>query len=185
MLDYISDWPARLRSRLYAQFKDSVSFTAFANLLGALAQDWEDAAQSCLTIISIDNSSGVQLNNIGKLVGQPRIVADDATYRTLLKARILANKSEGTPEELYGVLNALLSRPGLLYVLGGQKEFVVRVIGVITSAAASLARDLLGVAKEAGARAIIEWQQVPTANLFMFDTGPGFDVGVWADARKA
>lgn len=176
-IDYITDWEGRLRGRLYEQFKGKVTWTAIVQLLGRLAQDWEDAAQSVLTIISIGDSVGAQLDNLGRIVGQPRNGLDDDTYRLYLGARIIANKSNGTAEDIYRVFRALFGALGFLYIFGGTKTFVMRVLSALTSSQVAAALTFLRDSKEAGARAILEWQEFPDAEAFVFEggTGLGFD----------
>lgn len=183
-IDYVSDWKERLCTRLYTQFRDKTTWLLWVALLARQAQDLEDAAQSLLTIFDIDNSSGIQLDVIGRIVGQTRQGAIDSEYRLGLKARILANKSSGTPENIF----ALFLGAPMVYSLGVIKEFAVRVASVpITPAEAAGAVMLLGVAREAGARALFEWQEYVNAQMFTFDgaAGTGFDDGHFAGAGQA
>jgi len=183
-IDYVNDWKTRLRSRIYWQFRNATKALAELDADAVQFQQLEDATQSLLTLISIPDSVGAQLDAIGRLVGQPRSGVDDATYRLYLSTRIVANRSEGTPESLYRVFSALLGAVLLIYIPGGNKSFVLRVRTPITSIQAVVARTFLNQAEEAGARGILEWQQAADAALFRFDTGPGFDVGVFADAME-
>lgn len=57
---------------------------------------------------SIDNATGITLDNIGKNVLQERGVMDDVLYRLLLKTKVRANLSGGQIETLNDVLNVLL-----------------------------------------------------------------------------
>lgn len=193
-VDYVDDWYKRLKGHIYEQFKGKTKVDQWVRLMAAQAQDLEDAAQSLLTITNIDDSSGVQLDNLGRLVGQPR-VGDDETYRLYLRARIVANKSNGTGENLYRVFSALF--PSTLpkqftIVNGGNKSFVFRFnypLYVVQDqlAAATFFHD----AKEAGARAIMEFQQaednpgIPEINIMRWDVvGHGFDQAIWGGATQ-
>lgn len=186
-IDYIASWPARLRTRLYAQFRDKVTHKQWADLLGRQQQDVEDATQTLLTLLDIDASEGVQLDVIGRIVGQPRTGVDDPTYRLYLRARILANRSTGTVENIYAVMRALFgqdtARP--VYSGGWVKQFSIRLGFVLTRTQALVALEFLGDAKEAGARGILEWIESPASAVFTYDSGPGYDVGVWAGALEA
>lgn len=187
-LDYVADWTARLRSRLYTQFRGKITWEKWVVFLGQQFQDLEDATQTLFGFFDIDNVSGVQLDLIGRLVGQQRNGVDDATYRSYLKARIVANRSTGTPEDLYRVFRALYgSTIGLVVTTSdiGVKAFSIRVRGVITHAQAMVGRVFLRDSKEAGARALLEWQEDVDANLFRFDSGPGFDAGLFAGGLPA
>jgi hypothetical protein len=56
---------------------------------------------SLYNLTSIDDSSGAQLDKIGKIVGQPRMGLTDIQYRLFLKGKISQNVSMGTNEDLY------------------------------------------------------------------------------------
>lgn len=60
----------------------------------------------------IDFATGISLEIIGKEVGEPRPISGDAAtdddiYRYLIKARIAANRSNGTLPEIYNILGLL------------------------------------------------------------------------------
>lgn len=186
MVDYVTDWAGRLQSRLYMQFATKPKIKAWAAMLGRQAQDLEDSAQAILTITNIDGSIGAQLDNLGRFIGQPRVGLDDPTYRTYLRARILANKSSGTPEALYRVIGALFSGAVMKITSSGVKSFVLKVSTVVMSTAqANAALAFLIDSKEAGARVVLEYQQAPDARLLRFDTLPGFDNGIFGGALGA
>lgn len=191
-IDYVVDWSARLRSRLYTQFRGKVTWGQWTDVLGSLSQDWEDAAQTLLTILDIDASSGFQLDAIGRMIGQSRVGADDPTYRLYLRARVLANRSTGTAEEIYGVMIALYGAAAKPLYLGGYvKQFAMRVQNaVLTRAQALIGVQFLGAAKEAAARGVLEWKESADSVVFTFDgtaavPGLGFDVGYFAAAKQA
>lgn len=188
-IDYVKDWAARLRSRLYTQFRNKVTWEQWiVHVLAPQFQDLEDSAQTLNTLLDIDNSYGVQLDIIGVIVGQKRLSTDDATYRVHIKARIQANRSTGTPEDLYKVFRALLGDTiGLVITTRASdvKAFTLRVRGDITSAQVTVALLFLGIAKEASVRGLLEWIEVPEAQVFRYDTGPGYDQGRYAGALEA
>ena len=192
-IDYVDDWAARLRSRLFTQFRDATSWQAWCDeVLGPQFQDLEDAAQTLLTLLDIDASEGVQLDNIGRIVGQSRNGVNDPTYRLYLSARVLANKSTGTVDDIFKVMRALFGQDETqpTYHGGWVKQFAIRIGEALTRAEALIAVEFLGDAKEAGARGILEWTESPPASMFQFDgtaspTGLGFDVGYFAGAKVA
>lgn len=172
-IGYISDWPARLRTRLYTQFRDKATWLLWIDeVLGPQLQDLEDSLQSLAGLLDIDNSVGVQLDNIGRIVGQLRFGLDDATYRIYLKARIRANLSTGTPEDLYSVFLALLGAgASMVYRPGRNKNFYLEINTPITDAQAEAGLSFLRAAKEAAARAILEWQEFEDDLMFVFACG--------------
>jgi hypothetical protein len=170
-IDLVTDWKARLRSRLFTQFRSAASWVAWCdNVLGPQFDDLEQAGQTLLTLLDIDESEGVQLDTIGRVVGQSRNGVDDDTYRLYLSARILANKSTGTVEDIFKVMRALFGQTETLptYQGGWVKQFAIRIGKVLTRAEALIATDFLADSKEAGARGILEWQESPSSLLFAF-----------------
>lgn len=184
-LDYVDDWAARLRSRLYTQFRGKATWIAWCDeVLGPQFQDLEDAGQTLLTMLDIEASEGVQLDVIGRIVGQPRNGVDDPTYRLYLSARVLANRSTGTVEDIFKVMRALFGQDEALprYEPGWVKQFAIRLGAVLTRGEALIGVDFLGDAKEAGARAILEWQEYGATATFAFYNGPHLATGIDAGA---
>jgi hypothetical protein len=171
-IDMIESWYVRLRARVYQQFADAETWDLWVRMLSVQFDDLERATQSLFAVLDIDNSVGAQLDNIGRLIGQPRTVTDDATYRLFLKARIQANRSTGSAEDIYSVMRALLGETiGMVARTSPVKTIVLRVKGAITATLASYALDFFGNAKEAGARGLLEWQEAENADMFTFATG--------------
>lgn len=168
-IGYISDWRARLLGRLYEQHKGLPNFAKFIDLLARQAQDLEDSAQTLLTLPSIDDSEGVNLDVIGQIVEQIRAGFDDVTYRKLLRTRIAANRSSGLPDDIYTVFALLLVDPTMWILQGGLASFALHIDTPITSIDAGLAVGFLGDSKAAGVRAILEWQEDPDSEIFTFE----------------
>lgn len=191
LIDYESDWETRLLGKLFTQFRDAESWQLWVtDVIAPQIQDLERAFQSILTILDIDNSEGAQLDTIGRIVGQPRSGLADATYRTYLRARIQANRSDGSSEELYDVFKALYgSTIGMIATTSdiGVKAFALRIKGAITAAQASAGVDFLRDAKETAARGILEWQESDDSLMFCFSggSGLGFNQGNFAGAKQA
>ena len=89
----ITDWQTRLRERLYEQFKDLPGWLSIVDAIAARVQALEDAIVQCYTITSIDESEGVQLDVLGRIVGEQRAGKTDAVYRLYIRAKICANRS--------------------------------------------------------------------------------------------
>jgi hypothetical protein len=167
VVDYVASWSDRLLSRLYVQFKDEPTWQLWCtDVLGPQFQDLEDAAHTLLLFFAIDDVSGVVLDWIGNIVGQKRGGVDDPTYRLYLKARIVANHSDGSPPMLYRVFGALFPSNGLRITTSPIKSFVLLIASAITPAAAQVGVVFLGDAKDAGARGILEWQEDVDAEMF-------------------
>lgn len=178
------NWQPRLRALLFSQFRTlppkdfSVTpprsnIEALADYIAQEAQKLEDALQGMLSILQIDESSGVQLANLGRLVGQPSTGEPDDVYRLRIKARIVANRSSGDPESLYAVFVAMFALQGQ----GGQAktftspaaigEFVFRVLGFpLDPSTAGVLFELLASSTVGGVRLILEWPSTNPAGAF-------------------
>lgn len=188
-IDYVADWETRLLGRLYWQFRGKPNITAWVKMVARQFQDVEDVYQAILTIISIDDSVGAQLDNLGRFLGQPRAGLDDATYRLYLKARIIANKSDGTPEAIYKVFRALFGSAVSMVLTTsdvGVKAFKMYVQGILTAAQVRAGLTFLRRSKEAGARAVLEWQPAADISVMRWDVaGQGWDTFPMGGADQA
>jgi len=91
-------------NRLLYQYRDSEKLKGFITALyGTQVQELEDAAWQLLTRLNIDSSEGVQLDHIGKIVGQSRQSMADDRYRIWIKAKIAQNISEGDIEQIISI----------------------------------------------------------------------------------
>lgn len=88
---------------LIEQYKDKPRLAALLTSYLDRIQELEDAIWSVIEGRLIDQAVGVQLDILGKLVGQSRIDLDDEIYRTRIRTRIRANRSLGHPEDLIAV----------------------------------------------------------------------------------
>ena len=175
------DWTPRLLGRLYTQFVGKPKIEQIVRLKAAAWQALEDTFLQLLTLPSIDDSVGAQLDNLGKILNMPRMGATDPNYRPYLKAKIAALRSSGTPEALYRVFRALLADnvAKLIYAWEGPAQMSMTLVDPTTSTLAAVALSMLRIAKFAGVRAWIIWQESADADTFCFDggTGKGFDDG--------
>lgn len=96
------------------QLQDKANWRALLDAAVTRVQLLEDVLQALAAGRSIDTAVGVQLDNEGHDIGQDRfggaygLGESDADYRGKVRARILANQSEGSAPDLHGVVRALL-----------------------------------------------------------------------------
>lgn len=163
--------------------------TRVESLIGALAtpaQSLEDTLLQLMIERGVDTAVGVQLDVLGRIVGQERGGLGDEDYRLLLRARIAANRSEGTVGDLLLVVRSALGLPAEPVVVHQQypAAVVVRVLTQpLTDTEAALIAGLLRDAAAAGVRVILESSSAAPSPLFTWDTGPGWDTGVFLDAN--
>jgi len=176
-IDYESDWQSRLRARIYWQFKGKPKIQAWVDMVARQFQDIEDALQTLLTLPSIDDSAGAQLDLIGRLLGQARGGVDDDTYRGYLRAAILVERSSGTGESIYKIFTLLLAPALPMQIRAGDigRSFALLIADTLTQAQVVIGKDFLRRSKTAGTRGNLEYTLVADANVLRFDvTGQGF-----------
>jgi hypothetical protein len=71
------------------------------------AQEIEDMLWVLKSAFDVDTAVGVQLNYIGKKVGEPRLGRDDEQYRSAIRVRVMVNNSDGRAEQMIEIANAM------------------------------------------------------------------------------
>lgn len=104
----ITDFLAQAKSRLLEQYKNKPNIE---NVLSIYSEQF-DALETAFFQIDVarfvPTAIGVQLDQIGEIVGQPRNgITDDDRYRVLIYARIGINISEGEIERIIDVFKLI------------------------------------------------------------------------------
>lgn len=102
------DHVAAALNRLVVQFRKP-KMQAMVRIFAKPVQAVEDAILQLLTERTLDNAEGEQLQVIARIVGQQPLDVDDDMFRSIVKARIPANKSRGTGDEILKVVRIALS----------------------------------------------------------------------------
>jgi hypothetical protein len=134
-------------------------------------------------------AEGVQLDVLGKIVGQPRLGLSDVAYRLAIKLKIRVNRSRGSSEDLLEILRLAMPDPKVftyteLYHLASyiyvEEISVELAFTVLTS---------LNHARAAGYRAILEYStdRIDPADLFRWEdeVAGGVGVGGFGDDGEA
>lgn len=160
------------QKRLLQQYKGKEKIEALLAALGSdQIQDLEDTLTQLLSRLVVDNSEGVQLDNIGKIVGQPRNGQDDATYQIFIHAKIGRNVSEGDIERVISVWK-ILSQAGTVQVIENfPAEVELYSDSPLSDALAAIAFPLMQDVVGAGIKVV---SSVITEGIpFGFDGGIG------------
>lgn len=148
--------------------------------MASSAQDVENALQQLLLQRWIDSAVGVQLDQIGKIVGQLRLGMVDDDYRRFCRARILTNRSDGRWETLITIALLVLNESGITVTVTGEGTATIRVFanGAVTAGGVGeILASFMQLAVGGGVRVVTEWEESAPSATFRFDSGPGFDVG--------
>src|SRR6185369_11842721 len=90
--------------KLLHQFKNSTDLKAFFGALLGPLQTTEDDLMDLYESRWVDAAEGLQLDNLGALVGQDRLGFSDSEFKLWIKARILVNKSTGKADDSLKIL---------------------------------------------------------------------------------
>lgn len=105
------------------------------HLIVVHAEGYQDLENVLMDIrdktFSIPDAEGVQLDLIGKLIGQERLNFDDDFYRILILARIGINVSNGEPERIINTIKLLTKANNVHYMNLRGAEIALGSDGVI------------------------------------------------------
>lgn len=162
------------------------SATKLMSILAALMDQIQaiedDAAAYAEQLDATDLSgvSGVHLDRLGALIGQPRWERSDADYRVLLACRMIANATSGVPEDIIAIAAALLGTT--VTYTGGPASYHLTWYPTTYTADDTIAalRALLRAATPAGVAfsLVEETDKAATVDFRLDTTGAGQDLGV-------
>lgn len=98
------DYIARALGRLTTQFNWSDKLRKLVTAAAGEMQEVEDARHALMFERILANAAGAQLDQWGKLLGEPRLGRDDAEYLRYLDAAMLRNTSDGTPNRMLDII---------------------------------------------------------------------------------
>lgn len=152
------DHVAAALSRLPEQFKRKPKIEALLTALVTPCISLEDALWQLLTERAVDTAIGVQLDQLGSIVGQERGGLDDDDYRRYIRARIMANRSRGTVEDLLRVARLVVDDEDVIFELESQHGAVIVRLRAFMApdALAEIVLSFLEDAKAGGIRVILE-----------------------------
>ncbi len=150
----------------------SNNITKLVTALIGPGQSTENALRQLYAERRVDTAIGVQLDVLGRLVGQLRLGLSDDMYRRVLRARISANRSKGTIADAILVSSLVTDDDALTIELDNQGigSFVVRLLGApVTDDVAAILIGLLRDAASGGVRPILEYSDQAYDNWLTLD----------------
>lgn len=165
-------YEARALGRLAQQYQGAPVLSAILGIFAAQGQALEEAFFAILLGYRLSTPPiGAQLDVLGRTVGQDREASTDAEYLQRIIARVAANRSSGSPEDLYTVFALLLPAPGNTLVLAPYypANFSLNVFGETDPNLTSLYSRFLADTKAAGVQGIGVLTIFPDAETFTLD----------------
>jgi len=96
----IDDYRDRAEGRFTSLYSHAEKLKALADIFAGRMQAMEDVFQQLLRERWVDNAVGQQLDEMGAIVGEPRLGRTDEFYRPAIEVRIILNRAGGEPESL-------------------------------------------------------------------------------------
>lgn len=175
VITQITDRIARMQARLLSIYKGKPNMAALLRVIGRQFQELEDSNYRMQSFVGrrLAVAEGDMLNKLGKLVGESRGTSvNDAEYRLRIGARIRANRSTGTPRDIYRVFRALLGAGvgTLQYMRGGYGTWSIRIDEQpLTDSQVPVYWDFLADAKAEGTYGVMEFYQGAIADVMRFE----------------
>ena len=183
--EHVSSFEGRLTN----PYQDKDTFTSLAQIVGKYANELEGVFQDIRVAKTIAGAVGVQLDVIGKTLGQPRGNApDDATYRLYLFARVLTNESSGTVDELSAIAKLITGAASCWVEESLPNEVIVHLLA--TGVDANTLQVVLAMMQDAKLDAVrlqVHSNLYPPSLAFTFagGTGLGFGAGHFSSSYEA
>lgn len=146
----ITDHQQQGIKRLISQYKEKASIESLLNTYFVQIKELENLFFDLLNNRNIQSAIGLQLDNLGTILGEPRNGTTDDIYRVLLLTRITRNNSEGTPEDLIGIFNTIMGAVFSIYYEIFPAEFNLIAVNPTPIIPISSLRSILEQAKPAG-----------------------------------
>lgn len=159
-----TDLGTRAVSYALWQYLEQPRFTAMLRALCDAVQPLESLAFDVRNGFLLTSAVGVQLDILGKIVGETRGELVDGAFRVLIKARILANNCSGQPEQMYAVL-ALLDTDSFALREYPPAAYSVEVLGATYP---DIYYRILDYMKPAGVALHYVYSEYDSLETFMF-----------------
>lgn len=164
-------------ANLIEQFSDKENIRQYLTAFLNQVQDLEDVLNEVLTLTDEINAAfGQQLDNLGSIVGENRNGKSDAQYRTSISARIQLNSSEGTIENVLGLIVAIDPSNAIVLEELFPAGFIATMLNPVDPALIDVNQlgELVTEGRPAGVKGSVV---LHPPNPFQYDSGLGYDDG--------
>jgi hypothetical protein len=140
VIDYLEE----ARSRVTEQFLGKTVFDKYIQLLIEGRTELQEVFKDLMQKRSLNTATGVQLDQIGEIVGQSRtlvnvqtmpaqtIILDDDTYRIFIKSKIAKNITRATPEDIMANANLIFDTTGSTLQGEGNAAYTLLIGRILT-----------------------------------------------------
>jgi hypothetical protein len=180
-LEHKTDHAAQAKARLLQQYKEASApgVQELVEVLGFEVQDLEDALFQIIDETKLSAAIGVNLEHLGDIVGQPRNGMEDETYWLWIQARIRANRSSGSIDEILAIFMLINEGASFQFVEYFPAAFALKVDGIVVAAPLQQAA-ILRASRKAGVGGALWYSTAPPGSGFSFSGGSGLGFGAGA-----
>jgi hypothetical protein len=178
MLSKITDHAERAKARLLEQYRNQPKLVAFVGEMAGRVQELEDAVYDLVAQTAVSTAVGIWLDRLGAIVGEERGAEGDVLYRRYILARVVANRSRATFEDLVKVINATFGTPqtGITILELGRAALQVDLNFDISTAVRDRLIRFLASTRSAAVGQTFFWLDAAPAKCFTFSVGTGLEV---------
>lgn len=173
------------KADLLGQFKGKPSFEGWLDAVAVYVNELDAVLVDLALERTIETAVGEQLEQLGGLVGIERGASDDDDLRLRIRVEILINRSEGTIENVLGVIIAALGDDAVLELEEyAPAAFVVQHHGAMTQVIADRIASFIERTRGGGIRGAFVYSAVDDATTFTFasaDLPQASSAQGWAD----
>lgn len=164
------DVAERALSVLLQQFRGKPVFEQVIRSYAAQAQALEIVFWQLQVLRTIDYATGVQLDGLGGIVGEPRLGRPDEEYRSAIRSRIRLNRSFATVEEILALMRLVMPFGYTLTELG-YATFELEVVDTVGTPALSAVFTALHRVRAAGVRSDLLFHGTDIEEVFTLASG--------------
>lgn len=169
-LVYEQSHTKRLNETLLSQFWGKPNIRSIVETFGEAIQSFEDVSYDLSVSAAVDMASGHLLDRLGGWIGEQRGDATDEDYRRYIRARIAAQRSNGTARDIGNVISLLSpeSRVDYFTAYPAGYRFVLTHADPLTESQIRRFGRILELARPAGVEASFVESVTPDDEIFRF-----------------
>ena len=142
--EQITDHVVEAESRLTSQYDEATRLHGIVSTMAGRVQMIENALWTVLTQRWIPEAVGVQLDELGAIVGEPRLGRSDEPYRAAIQLRININLSGGEPERIIDYMRRITGASYVLFHEIYPAKISMYIDTTITADQAAAVRKIVG-----------------------------------------
>lgn len=173
------DYVAQSLALLMSGYKSLVNVPGIVTALAQGDQALEDTLQDMLSKRNILTAVGAQLDGVGELVGQARGGMLDDQYRVVIFAKIAANNSNGTGEDLIAIYAALMQTTVVILTEVFPATVILQAENPVPIGALGDIKNAMNAVKAGGINLLLQEDMGP---FFSFAEDPDPGTAGWGDS---